>query len=333
MHAESIIICPIQGWRPITAGGTSARLKKQPMNTKNNEANGQPLDEETKAILDELREEGETIEGDTPEVKTETEEAPSQDDLESAPEEQKEPEAPKEEQKEPEATEERVIDRSQKEPALIPAWEHKVAEKRWQKEKENLETELERYRANPTKNNADRLEAATINIAEIAEQSGIALDENQQRFFEAVLQNVQSVPNDVSEKLKALENDRQIAHLEQEFEREFNSETLPVIKQQFGEVPDSTLAEVKKSLHKLAFSDAYAKVPLKKVFLAEQETFKLQRTEPKTSIEAPNAKAGAGREVSKDYSNVTEADIDKMSMEEFEKYEAWQKENEKSAWR
>lgn len=289
------------------------------MSIENNEVNSAPViyDEDTKALMADLEAEGETF--------SKEEEKPSEQEEEKV----EEQEEQKEDEVEVPTTEEEEdapqVDRSKREPSTIPAWEHKVAEKKWQKETEILRQEIEQLKSAPKQTSAQNAQT----IRDLAEAHGLALDEKQEQFFQALL--AQAVPQDVTKKLEQFEQDKQVASLEQQFEQEFN-DTVSAIKEKYGEVSSSTLADVKKTLHKLAFSETYAKVPLKKIFLAEQDTFKIQRVEHKESIIAPQA--GRSRETTVDFSNVTDAEIDKMSVSDFEKYDEWLKgKQEKSGWR
>jgi hypothetical protein len=255
-----------------------------------------PVSQETEAVLAELRKEGYELEGEAP---VETKEEP-------APEKAEEPEVPsQEEPQEP-------VDRAPREPALIPAWEHKVAEKRWEKEREQLQSQLEQLRAQPTQPTQEQAR----DLRSLAQQYGLALDESQERFFSALLQ--QAVPQDVTLKLEALERDRQVAYLESQYEQEFNKDVAPLLRERYGEVAEEKLAELKAKLHDTAFSETYAKVPLRKVFLAEEDTFKLQRMEPQTTVQA--VKGGKTRAIHVDYDSVDEETFRRMSPEDVEKY-------------
>lgn len=254
-------------------------------------------DAETAELLKELEAEGSTV---APEA--EPTEEPVVEPTEAAPLQEEVQEAP--------------VDRTPKEPALMPAWQHKVAEKKWTEEREQLIQELEALRANPTQANREAVAETASNLRDLAREHGLELDEKQESFFKSLL--AQAVPQDLTNKLNALEQDRQVAFLETQYEQEFSNEVEPLLKERYGEVSASKLAELKKSLHDLAFTETYAKVPLKKVFLAEQDTFKVEPVTRKTSMDT--TKSGKSRAVEVDYSNMTEDQVEKLSPEEFEKY-------------
>lgn len=252
---------------------------------------------ETQKILDDLRSEGNTIEGDQPAAAPLQEEAVHEEPVDKA-------------------TEEIVVDRSHKEPALIPAWEHKVAEKRWLKEREALEAELQELRAKPTEENRAAVRKTADNIRELAEQHGLIIDESQEQFFKALLSR--AVPEDVSLKLEALERDRQLSFLEAQFEAEFRKDVAPLLTEKYGELDAEQLVALKRKLHDTAFTETYAKVPLKKVFIAEESEFKIDRPQPKDTIKA--AKSGKSRTVEIDFESVDEDAFRRMTPEEIERY-------------
>jgi hypothetical protein len=256
-------------------------------------------DAETAQLLKDLQEEGETVETTKEEVETETPEVLSQE-VET-----------KEEavEVEPEV-ETQPVDRVPKEPSLMPAWEHKVAQKKWEQEREQLTQELEAMKANPTPANRENVAQTARNVREMAQQFGLELDDRQEQFFQTLVSNT-AVPEHLTRELEALKQDRQIAYLETQYENEFLKDVAPL-------VPETQHAELRQKLHDLAFSEQYAKVPLKKVFLAEQDTLNVIPSQRKVSMDT--TKQGKSRTVLTDYSNLSEADVEKLSPEEFEKY-------------
>lgn len=257
-------------------------------------------DAETAQLLKDLQEEGETVETTQEEVETETPEVLSQEVVEAKVE-TPEVEAP-------------PIDRVPKEPALMPAWEHKVAQKKWEQEREQLNQELEALRANPTQANRENVAQTARNVRELAEQFGLELDDRQEQFFQTLIQTTTAVPEHLTRKIEAPKQEMQIAYLETQYENEFLKDVVPLL----AEVPETQHAELRQKLHDLAFSEQYAKVPLKKVFFAEQDTLNVIPTQRRVSMDT--TKQGKSRTVVTDYSNLSEADVEKLSPEEFEKY-------------
>lgn len=272
---------------------------------------------ETQEILNQLRSEGHDIEGDRP---AEPQEAPvSPQDAPQSTEAPEPEEVPLQVKTSDTEANKAHVDRTTKEPALIPAWEHKVAEKRWQKENETLRAELEALKANPTQANQQAVTQSVQNLKGLAQQYGLELDEAQEKFFSALLEHaVPTELRDASKKLEALERDRTISFLEAQYEQEFNQDVVPLLREKYGELDGSTLAELKAKLHNTAFTETYAKVPLRKVFLAEESEFKLTPAEPRSTVQP--GKSGKTRSVSVDFDSVDEDAFARMTPEEVERY-------------
>jgi hypothetical protein len=268
---------------------------------------------ETQAILDQLKAEGHTIEG---QEATEPTEAPvSPLNAPEAEETTKEVDVPLQEKQSDTEANKAPVDRAPREPSLIPAWEHKVAEKRWDKEKSELLSTIEQLKAHPTNANQQAVAQQAGNLRELAQQYGLELDESQEKFFSALLSK--AVPQDVSQKLEALERDRQITFLEAQYEDEFNKDVAPLLQERYG-LDSTQLAGLKSKLHDVAFTDTYAKVPLRKVFLAEESEFKLQPNQQHETVKP--TKSGKTRSASIDFDEVDEETFARMSPEEVERY-------------
>jgi hypothetical protein len=125
------------------------------------------------------------------------------------------------------------------------------------------------------------------------------------------------VPQDVSKKLEALERDRQIAFLEAQYEDEFARDVAPLLQERYG-LDSTQLAGLKSKLHDIAFTDTYAKVPLRKVFLAEESELKLQPNQPRETVKP--TKSGKTRSVSIDFDAVDEDTFARMTPDQVEEY-------------
>jgi len=259
-------------------------------------------------VLAELQAEGHEIEGKVPSQPEEPKQEPTE---EPAQEPTQEPEEPL------------VIERKPKEPALIPAWKAKIAEERLQKENEALRKQIEDFQRNPTKENKATTEATIDNIRELAEESGLELDERQEKFFRTLMGTVQknAVPTDALKTLEALQQQREIELLESQFDQEFSKDVLPLIKERYGDLPERELATLRTKLHDLAFSEQYAKVALKKVFRAENDDLGFTPTKPSVHT----SKSGKTRGTDIDYSQMDESTFANLSDEQVDAYLATQR--------
>ena len=250
-------------------------------------------------VLNELKAAGFEIQGEQVETPVEPE-APLQ---EEAPE---EPQDTTEDPQEPV-----VVNRVPKEPTVIPAWKAKIAEERLSKENAELRAQIEAYQKAPTQENKQEVRQSIADIRQLAQEEGLELDERQERFFNkmasALTQN--AVPQDLLKNVEAFAQQQQIDHLEREYEQEFSKDVLPLIKEQYGELPEKELATLRQKLHDTAFSETYAKVPLKKVFLAESQDLAIKT--PKQPI--VTNRSGRTRNADIDLSNIDEQSFASLS--------------------
>lgn len=249
---------------------------------------------DTDEVLKELQAEGYEMPGQEPAEQPQEEVAPSQQE----PEEQ-------EQHEEVAETETRVIDRAPKEPTLIPAWKAKITEERLAKENETLRQQIEALQRNPTQENRQEVQQSIADIRQLAQEEGLELDERQERFFNKLYGELtkNAVPQDLIKNVEAFQQHQQIAQLEQEYNNEFSNDVLPLIKEQYGELPEKELATLRQKLHDTAFTEAYAKVPLKEIFIMKSRELNIKT--PKETI--VTHKSGRTRNADIDLSNVDEA--------------------------
>jgi len=259
---------------------------------------------DTDEVLKELQAEGNEIAGQEPTKEPEPE-VPSQQEPEVT-----EPETPTEEPKE--------IDRTPKEPTLIPAWKAKIAEDRLAKENEALKQQIEALQKNPTPENKQDVQASIDNIRALAEEEGLELDDKQERFFNKMATALaqKAVPQDFIKDVQAFQQHQIKQQLEAEYTQEFSQDVLPLIKERYGDLPEKELATLSKKLHDLAFTDQYAKVPLKKVFLAESDDLKV--TPQKQGI--VTHKSGRTRNADIDLSNIDEESFKSLDGDTLDKF-------------
>lgn len=107
----------------------------------------------------------------------------------------------------------------------------------------------------------------------------------------------------------------------QVFNKEFETKLLDLVKEEHGA---ENVDKVKKSLERLAFTSAYAKVPLEMIYKG-LDLFRAKKA-PKTS---PEGSGGGGNNITKvvDFSKITEDDIDGMDEKTFEAYGKWLRKN------
>jgi len=268
------------------------------------EVNDEDFHTNVDEILAELQAEGNEVEGKTTTPQEEThEEAPSQ----------QEPEAPV--TTEEPIEEPQVVNRVPKEPTLIPAWKAKIAEERLEKENEILRQQLEALQRNPTQENREQVQDSVANIRELASQHGLELNDQQEQFFNALVQR-NSVPQDLLQNMQALQQQKEIDYLETQYNEEFSKDVAPLLKERYGDLPEKQLATLRQKLHDVAFTEAYAKVPLKKIFLAESEDLAIK---PSKEHIVTN-KSGKTRGTELDFSSVDEDTFKALDGDSLDKF-------------
>jgi hypothetical protein len=266
---------------------------------------------DTDAVIAELQAEGHEIEGrqvDVPEAQTPAEpEVPSQPE----PEVTETPEVV-------ETPEPRNVDRVPKEPTLIPAWKAKIAEDRLSKENAELRSQIEAFQSNPTRENREGVQQGMENVRELAQAYGLELDSSQEAFFNALVSSVaqKAVPQDLVQNIQALHQQKEVEYLETEYTKEFTQDVAPLIKERYGDVSDKELATLQKKLHDIAFTEQYAKVPLKKIFLAESEDLGIKAS--KESIVTHKSGRTRGTEI--DLSNMDEDSFRSLDGDTLDKF-------------
>lgn len=223
------------------------------------------------------------------------------------PKEEPKVEKPKEEEpKKPERT-----------PTMVEAWKLKVAED--QKDtlaKEKIELlakieDLSKQKAPVTQVQKDDI-AAEIKALAGDKEVDVEFLTN---FAEKLLSKAEARNKPSAEIIKTLDEFKQKQQLEVElnkYSEEFEKDVLPLVAEY--NLSGTALSDFKKSLRDIAFSETYAKVPLKEIFSLKKETFNL--TVPKKSSEGKGPKGRAADVV--DLENLDEESFKKLTPEQVE---------------
>lgn len=260
---------------------------------------------DTNEVLKELQNEGFSLEGtDAPsqeEPKQETAEEPTIPDS---------PEANEGET----IVEPKVIDRKPKEPTLVPAWKAKITQEKLQRENAALQEQIKALQARP----AEVTQTGIDNIRALAEEAGVELNDQQEKFFRRITDAIASkvAPKETLQTLQALQQAHEINYLESQFNDEFTRNVLPLVKEKYGEVSDKQLADLRTKLHDTAFTETYAKVPLHEIYAIKERTLALQTN--KEPIHTP--KSGKTRGTDIDFSQMDESTFSSLSDEQVEAF-------------
>lgn len=266
-----------------------------------NEGFEAPKDPVAKEALNQLQKEGDEAEkAKNPEPKkeeTKIEEKPK--------EEPKKQEPPKEEPK---------IERT---PTMVEAYKLKIAEDQKGKALERI-TELESELEKVSKQKAPITETQKENIADeikaIAEEAGVDAG-FLTKFADSILKRAKP-GEEVTQTLEKLKEKEILADQLNQYSTEFSKDIEPLVKEKY-QLSDAALSQLKSELKDLAFSETYAKVPLKEIFKMKEDALGLK--EPKKSSEGKGIKARAGEVVDLEnldedsFKNLPDAEVEKLA--------------------
>lgn len=196
-------------------------------------------------------------------------------------------------------------------PTMVEAWKLKVAED----QKAGLEKDMQELKAKVeelSKQKAPVTQAQKDDIA--AEIKALAGDKDVDvefltKFAENII-NKNKPSADIEKTLKTLQDERNLTVQLNQYSEEFEKDVAPLVKEY--QLSDTALRDLKSTLKDLAFSETYAKVPLKEIFAIKQASLNL--TVPKKSSEGKGVKV-RGNEVL-DLDNLDEDAFNKLTPEQ-----------------
>ena len=267
------------------------------------EGQDEVLDKDTKEIVDEIKEEDKKPGEEEPPEKEAGEEPEKKPDKEEEAGEKGEEKGEDKKDDEP-GEEEKTFKRT---PKLMPLWKHNVAEKKWNKAREDLEGKLQE--ALKIKDTPEKTEK----IKEIAEKYG--MDEAMINELVGLVQPIipKAIMDDIAQLKKASETTTE-QQQEVEFDRDFNKSVLPLIKEEYPEASEKLVSRIKSLVDKLAFTNELIGTPLSMIYKGSEQ---FRGVKGKKSAESST---GSGRIEKVNIEGVTPEDIENMSDAEFDKF-------------
>ena len=176
---------------------------------------------------------------------------------------------------------------------------------------ENKELEMQ----GRTQSQADRSDA----IKKFAEEQG--LDEELVKGLiniveEGHISQLRKEIEDLKGTLQKSKEEAEIMRQNRLFEKEFEKEVLPLLEQEG--VADKK-NEIMETLRALAFTEEYARTPLKVIYRGD-ETFETFRRKGKKSAESGGRMTHAGEDREKSITEMSEEEFEKWSDEQGKKY-------------
>lgn len=291
---------------------------------------------ETKALMDNLRQQGHSFEGDKPvDPPKEKTEEPENSLLKE-----------KEQEKEPEKTEEKKADKTpERKPREIPAFQVEIDKKRVEKahneEKNALAARIDSLETG-VKSILEKLTEKTnitapeqANIEQEIEELSNKLDAGEiltkdytkkvielsaKSLSKAEKAEITTELQDKLSKIDKLEKEGQVANEEKEFSNDFDKSIIPVIRKDYPHASDEDITAIKSKFHNFYFDSKYITLSSLEIYKLQREEFEKEISpEPRGSVEIGTGGA-VGRETRTiDLDNVSEDDFKKMTSEEQKK--------------
>lgn len=234
--------------------------------------------------------------------------------------------------------------------SLMPAWQHKAAESKWNKERNELTTKIEALSkpaatppapGEPAKPTAPAPDVKA-KLAEIAEQSGMPV-ESVTAIYELAAANSGKIPKDVEERLSKIDTltaEREKEVEDAKFTSDFSRLIVPLIKKEYGDdVSQDVIQKIQNDLKSVAYTPEYSKVPYSEIYRGK-DNFRGIIPPPKRGAEPTRggyagAKSASGEAPVKPYEEYTDDEVSKLQGEDFDKYcdymEKFEKGKSKSA--
>lgn len=119
--------------------------------------------------------------------------------------------------------------------------------------------------------------------------------------------------------LEAFKEKQEEERQEAVFQRDFNTNVVPLIKAEHPNYTPDEIEKIKDKIFELAFSDELLKTPITRIYKSEDE-FRAPAPSPSRRSSEPS-KGGSQQQMKQvDYDNITAEDISQMSDDEFDKY-------------
>ena len=218
------------------------------------------MDEDDKKILDDIEEskknkeeteeteEGNQKETPSPEDKAKKEEAEPKENLDN-----KDKEDDKENKK---------SEKQERTPRVMPLYKHKIAEKKWEKEKKELSETIKKLESS---SNKDKKEETSEKI----ETKISAFAEKHKMKPEIIKELIGLFPKQeqdasLRKDIDKINKERIERKQDAIFDKNYEKKILPLLKQL--KIPEKDYGDIKKSLHDKAFTEQFAKTPIDFIF-------------------------------------------------------------------
>ncbi len=299
------------------------------MEEKKEVASTPSVNEETKKVMDDMRAQGHTFEGD-PEKEPEKKPEP---EIKPEVEPKVEPKEPEKEPREPEiqpSEAELHPERKPREPKQIPAWQAEVDKKHLQKEweeksvqeQQKLRDEIATLQSKVKELTGVKKEEAIGEwIDKIVVEKGLEVDtEFLKNFADEILKRIpksEMIP-DISKTLETvskIEAKTESEREDSEYKSSFDKEIVPKLKEEYPQILDDEVNSIREAMRKPYFSERFITLSAGEIYALTSGSYKdLVAPERRPTVE--KGTKGAGRGQMKDYANLTEEEYKNLTPEE-----------------
>lgn len=287
-----------------------------------------PVSDTAKQVLEDLQKEGMEIENPPSNIEVketlESKESEEKSEEQSEDKEEKEETPPEKKEEKPDKKDDEKPPKVNRKPSQMPAWQHKVAEDKWEKEKSELLATIESLKnpshTEPTKKDAEITEEKKEDVVDeyraMEEKYGASADFV--KDMKKIIQKELGIDPTLISEVQKIKEERDSLYENQQFDAEFST-IESTIREQYPDITANGLSKVKDQLKKMAFTDEYAKVPLKKIFKAESDSIEVPQTPKRKSAEGGRTGASRGSDTP-DFDNLDEEGFANLSSEDALKY-------------
>lgn len=204
-------------------------------------------------------------------------------------------------------------------PTMVEAWKLKVAEDQKDavsKKVAELEAKIQELSTQKAPVTEAQTEDIKDEIAKLAKDKDVDV-EFLTGFADSILKKAEAKyrpTQDIEKTVKQLQQERELEKQLNQYSNEFDNDVLPLLKDY--QLSGEALSQIKNTLKGYAFSETYAKVPLKEIFAIKNAELNL--SVPKKSSEGKGIKTRASDVV--DIENMSEDDFSKLPPEKIEEF-------------
>ncbi len=161
-------------------------------------------------------------------------------------------------------------EKTERTPKMMPIWKQKIAEKKWEEEKNELlstvSTLKEEMETIKQQSLSGKTEIATDSIKKLSEKYELSEDLVKDLILAVAEHAKPKEFNEIMEKVKGLEQLNLESLEEQKYNSDFDKKVIPAIQKEYPNISDKNLAKIKNDLHNIAYTEEYAKTPLDVIY-------------------------------------------------------------------